>query len=214
MRPDPMWQKIENTAWSGVEYLHSPLMSHAVDTPPVLAAEPYKKQQSSQHITPEGLCEFLRSRGFGDPRKRQVWDQTHEQEQFLLPEIEKHRKRALRIPYYMEKVRGQARMECDLANNKAAAFCEREKKRTKTLRLASANYRFRLLANDKMDRSTIKIGFEEDAEEEEDFVDEELFQRVQKWIDDVEEAQNAMELAPPYDDHLGRAPRHRNRCKK
>ncbi|ELU18477.1 hypothetical protein CAPTEDRAFT_197585 [Capitella teleta] len=137
-------EHIRGRAWSGIEYLRSNERMPADKPTDDKISE---RLPDSNQLTPEGLCEVLRTRGYGDPRVRMVWADSSDHQ--LLPDIRKRRKKTKRIPYYMEKIRGQARTEFDSAAKKAKEFCDEEIHRVAMMRRAKVNAGLQMLLEEE-----------------------------------------------------------------
>ena len=137
-----------------------------------------------QHLDPDTLCELLRKRGLGDPRSRKP-------EPFVdpLPLQLKHQQYARRNKFYVEKLKGKSRLDCDFANTQATFFCKRQRGGTRT---ASATFRQNHVSaeNQRVSAEHKSIQNEEQQfvdinEDEHEFLDEDQVQRIQAWIFDV-----------------------------
>ena len=76
-------------------------------------------QPVNNHLTGDQLCDILRSKGLGDPRDKapSVIEDTS-------PMLKKRQLQLYKQPYYMEKIKGQARKDFDIAESKVVAFCD------------------------------------------------------------------------------------------
>lgn len=92
-----------------------------------------------------------------------------------------------RNPSIREKIKGRARLDYEMANMRAVAFCEQQAQRK--FRTASANMRNRdveLVEEDFLERIKKEDNNNDDTGSIIMSIDrDELFQRIEKWIDDV-----------------------------
>nr|KAG5698068.1 hypothetical protein BaRGS_016716 [Batillaria attramentaria] len=142
------------------------------------------------------LCEHLKTHGLGEPV---MSTSSHVPSTEKLPPGVKAR-RLPRDPSTREKIKGRARLDYELANLRAEAFCEQQHPRT--FRTASANLRnrdMRLLEEEE--REQVQKAMHENGENVVDEQDddasslvgsplsrEELFCRIEAWADDVDRA--------------------------
>ena len=135
-------------------------------------------------IDPIRLCEHLRDCGFGSPVML-TSSAKHEISRYNLPPGVRAR-RLPRNPSKREKIKGRARLDYEMANMRALAFCEQQT--PKMFRTASAHMRNRdvQFVEDEM-KEHVQRGEEiDDTGSVVMAIDkEELFQRIETWIEDV-----------------------------
>ncbi|XP_061194503.1 uncharacterized protein LOC133202663 [Saccostrea echinata] len=143
--------------------------------------------EESDEMNPIKLSEHLRDSGFGDPIML-TWSAKEHLSKFNLPKGRRARKLPSN-PSQREKIKGRARLDYEMANMRAVAFCERQA--PKVFRTASANMRNRDV---QFVEQEVKENIQREIELDEDDNDsiivmkidrEELFQRVNTWIEDV-----------------------------
>lgn len=149
----------------------------------------------TNHLTPSSLCDILRERGLGDPRASLPAPSEHRSNP--LPLIRKRQRLMKRTQwYYIEKLKGKAMVESDVANAKAQTFCEEVKAR-KPMRTASAALRARRQM--QKDSSSDLIRASQDDKDEDGDVEhvddedqvvpaEDLFEKIQTWMDNCRKA--------------------------
>ncbi|KAK7110985.1 uncharacterized protein [Littorina saxatilis] len=143
------------------------------------------------------LCEHLKTRGLGEP-VMSTHSHNGPQTRALPPGM---KARCLpRNPSTREKIKGRARLDQELANMRAAAFCEQQQ--TKMFRTASDDLRdrdVRLLEEEERENVHKEAGkgvAEEVLDDDDDASSmvcsplsrEELFCRIEAWADEVHEA--------------------------
>ncbi|KAL4232106.1 hypothetical protein ACF0H5_009682 [Mactra antiquata] len=146
-------------------------------------------------MDPEQLREHLRQNGFGLPQLIKS-SSTYRMVTQLPPRG--MRSRALpRNPSKREKIKGRARLDQEMANMKAVAFCEQQE--PKVFRTASANMRNRDVQfmeedfKEHMHREGLDV-FIYDVDDDNDNASivrmpvkqEELFTRINTWVEEVE----------------------------
>jgi hypothetical protein len=147
-------------------------------------------------ITPDILMQMLTERGLGSPRIYRYPP--------LPPEhvTDLHYAGRRKITYYMEKLKGRSRMDCDAANAKALAFCEEQREASHALkRTGSAVFRSRSrrqlqvvrIADDErsfVGSKTINSKAETGGEIRVNTDDKTtlLLERINTWIDGCDEA--------------------------
>ncbi|XP_071090787.1 uncharacterized protein [Haliotis cracherodii] len=140
-------------------------------------------------VGPIWLTEHLRSRECGAPVTVTL-PHVQENTRTLPPGV--HARVLPRNPSVREKIRGRARLDYEMANIKAEAFCEQQ--RGKYFRTASANLRNRDVRFQEEElREQMR---REQGDGEDDVISivtspldrEELYSRIQDWIDDVQGA--------------------------
>lgn len=139
-------------------------------------------------MTPLQLTEQLRLRGYGEPVMRTT-SSSGPSSIYNAPQYGKSRILP-KNPSKREKIKGRARLDYEMANMRALAFCEQQT--SKVFRSASANMRDRdvQFVEDEMRE---KIHKDDDTTQDQTdgkatmAVDrEELFRRVNTWIEEVE----------------------------
>ena len=119
----------------------APLLSNRTLTSSVVTTrgqEVSLNDKPSQKITPDVLIKLLTDRGLGSPRMSRYPP--------LPPEhvTDLHYAGRRKITYYMEKLKGRSRMDYDLANTRAMAFCEEQREASHVhMRTGSALFRSR-----------------------------------------------------------------------
>ncbi|XP_067657164.1 uncharacterized protein [Haliotis asinina] len=146
-------------------------------------------RENNDRVGPMWLVEHLRSRDCGAPVNMTL-PHVQENTRTLPPGV--HARVLPRNPSVREKIRGRARLDYEMANIKAEAFCEQQ--REKYFRTASANLRNRDLRFQEEElREQMR---REQGEGEDDVISlvtspldqEELYSRIQSWIEDVQGA--------------------------
>ncbi|XP_046380248.1 uncharacterized protein LOC124151702 [Haliotis rufescens] len=146
-------------------------------------------QSNNCRVGPIWLTEHLRSRECGAPVTVTL-PHVQENTRTLPPGV--HARVLPRNPSVREKIRGRARLDYEMANIKAEAFCEQQ--RGKYFRTASANLRNRDVRFQEEElREQMR---REQGDGEDDVISivtspldrEELYSRIQDWIDDVQGA--------------------------
>ena len=143
------------------------------------------------------LCQHLRTQGLGEP-VMSTYSHTGQHANSLPPGV---RARCLpRDPSTREKIKGRARLDYELANMRAVAFCEQQ--RPRTFRTASADLRnrdVRLLEEEEREHLHKELNTAQGGLEQEDDDDasslvgsplsrEELFFRIEAWAEEVHKA--------------------------
>ena len=151
-------------------------------------------------LDPGQLSDYLRERGYGSP----VIVRSSETLRRLAQMLPKNYKpRALpKNPSHREKIKGRARLDQEMANLKALAFCEQQAPRV--FRTASADMKNRdvQFIEEEMREHIQREGRRGAAEDDDDCASvvmspmrqDELFMRIGNWIEDVENA-----LKPSFD---------------
>ncbi|XP_046558406.1 uncharacterized protein LOC124267526 [Haliotis rubra] len=146
-------------------------------------------RENNDRVGPMWLAEHLRSRDCGAPVNMTL-PHVQENTRTLPPGV--HARVLPRNPSVREKIRGRARLDYEMANIKAEAFCEQQ--REKYFRTASANLRNRDVRFQEEElREQIR---REQGDGEDDIISivtspldqEELYSRIQSWIEDVQGA--------------------------
>ncbi|KAH3706650.1 uncharacterized protein LOC127856994 [Dreissena polymorpha] len=163
-------------------------------------AADYDYDEPGQHrnrarFGPEELCEYLEQNGFGLPKMVNT-NSLYRRGGQSLPRNYKSRPLP-RNPSKREKIKGRARLDQEMANLRALAFCEQQTQ-TKTFRTASANMRNRdvLLMEEELKENMQRDGFDDNIYDDDDddkasivrmpIKQEELFLRINNWVSDVE----------------------------
>lgn len=130
------------------------------------------------------LSQYLEINGFGSP----IILLDHSKESKVEGKMLFRGQKLPKNPILREKIKGRARLDVDLANQKAIAFCEQLT--SKPFRSASANYRNQeAMFVEKELRE--KIDFEDDLDDEDELTGKnkrDLAIRVLCWLDGVEKA--------------------------
>ncbi|XP_022288158.2 uncharacterized protein LOC111100501 [Crassostrea virginica] len=141
----------------------------------------------SSDMNPMKLSEHLRDSGFGDPILL-TWSAKDHLSKFTLPKGRRARKLPTN-PSQREKIKGRARLDYEMANMRAVAFCERQA--PKVFRTASAHMRNRdVQFVEEEEKENMQRDIEVDVDDSDSIVvmkvdREELFERINTWIDDV-----------------------------
>lgn len=144
-------------------------------------------EEELSDMNPLKLSEHLRDSGFGDPIML-TWSAKDHLSKFHLPKGRRARKLPSN-PSQREKIKGRARLDYEMANMRAVAFCERQA--PKVFRTASAHMRNRDV---QFIEEEVKENMQRDIELDADDSDsiivmkvdrEELFERINTWIEDV-----------------------------
>ena len=145
-------------------------------------------------LDPVQLTDYLREHGYGTP----VVVRSNETLRRIAQMLPKHYKpRTLpKNPSHREKIKGRARLDQEMANLKAVAFCEQQAPRV--FRTASANMKNRdvQFVEEEMKEHLQREGRQGVAEDDDDCASvvmspmrqDELFMRIGTWIQDVENA--------------------------
>ncbi|XP_033756746.1 uncharacterized protein LOC117339324 [Pecten maximus] len=149
------------------------------------------EHRRKRQMTPLQLTEHLRLRGYGEPRMLTTLSSGANQK-FNSPNS---KSRVLpKSPSKREKIKGRARLDYEMANMRAVAFCEQQT--SKVFRTASANMRNRdvQFVEDEMREKMYKEDVDTHDQTEGIVVmaidREDLFKRVNTWIEEVECAWN------------------------
>ena len=145
-------------------------------------------------LDPVQLTDYLREHGYGSPVVVQS-NETLKRLAQMLPR--NYKPRALpKNPSHREKIKGRARLDQEMANLKAVAFCEQQAPRV--FRTASANMKNRdvQFVEEEMREHLQREGMRGAAEDDDDCASvvmspmrqDELFMRIGTWIQDVENA--------------------------
>ncbi|KAK2148639.1 hypothetical protein LSH36_488g04043 [Paralvinella palmiformis] len=147
-----------------------------------------------QRITPDLLIEKLVERGVGRPK---IYRHPPLPSEII---TYRHYEKRHQIPFYLEKLKGKSRIDCDIANAKAMAFCEEHRDASDVqARTYSPLFRSRVLyqgaiksgssdgGRSFLSSSTVSIrdteGISKTGEDDQRF---KLFDRVQTWIEDCQ----------------------------
>lgn len=143
-----------------------------------------------RYMDPLRLSQYLNEHGYGLP----VMLPSGKEDMFLCSNMRRHLKsRGLpKNPSKREKIKGRARLDYEMANLRALAFCAQQS--PKMFRSASANMKNRdvQFVDDEV-RDRMHRADDNDADETSSIVvmainKEELFRRIDTWMDDVERA--------------------------
>ena len=149
------------------------------------------------HLTPAGLCEILRQRGLGDPRSVPNASSRSKRGPSASSLLCMHRYKKLmekRPRYYMEKLKGKARIDLDVANAKAQTFCEEVTALNRKYHISTL---FRQQKKDNFSgssqRASTQCNREQDAaelldDEEQGVPPEDLSGRILIWMEDCKRA--------------------------
>lgn len=143
-------------------------------------------------IDPFQLSDILHKRGFRKP-VLVCYDKNGVEIRKTKPRIIRPNNGALpKNPSVREKIKGRARLDYEMANMRAAAFCEQQAQRK--FRTASADMRNRdleLVEEDFLERINKQDNNDNNNNDDDtgsiimSMDKDELFQRIDKWIDDV-----------------------------
>lgn len=147
-------------------------------------------------INPYQLSEILHRRGLEKPPIVSYDKYGREIRKSRLKKVRKNNGALPKNPTLREKIKGRARLDYEMANMRAAAFCERQAQRK--FRTASAITRNRdveLVEEDfleRINRADNNINKNDEDDDTGSIVmsinKDELFQRIDKWIIDVNNA--------------------------
>ncbi|OWF56604.1 uncharacterized protein LOC110445673 [Mizuhopecten yessoensis] len=146
-----------------------------------------QEQKRKRQMTPTQLTEHLRLHGYGEPRVLTTTSLSHQKFNGKSRSLPKN-------PSKREIIKGRARLDYEMANMRALAFCEQQT--SKVFRSASANMRNRdvQFVEDEMREKMHKEDVDTHDQTEGVVVmaidREELFKRVNTWIEEVECALN------------------------
>ncbi|KAK3095979.1 hypothetical protein FSP39_021591 [Pinctada imbricata] len=144
------------------------------------------KEQTLLEYDPIRLSTHLKDCGFGAPV---MLTSSPEQEisRYKLPPGVKARKLP-RNPSKREKIKGRARLDYEMANMRALAFCEQQT--PKMFRTASAHMRNRdvQFVEDEMKENVHRDEIDDTGSIVMTIDRDELFQRIETWIEDVEKS--------------------------
>lgn len=138
-------------------------------------------------MNPMKLSEHLRDSGYGDPIML-TWSAKEHLSKFNLPKGRRARKLPSN-PSQREKIKGKARLDYEMANMRAVAFCERQA--PKMFRTASAHMRNRdVQFVEEEEKENIQREVELDSDDTDSVIvmkidREDLLQRINTWMDDV-----------------------------
>ncbi|CAH1784345.1 unnamed protein product [Owenia fusiformis] len=170
------------------------------------------KRIKTKRINANDLCQILKSRGLGDPRKR---TKNHEVVGMVqrattsTPSLSRSKSVMMassttKSRYSMEKLKGQARIQQGHANERANAFCEQMS--GKQIRTVSANVRTRFPIPGRVGQFLSVTGYdgkdfedvqhmpndeEQESKEEIDEIDEEFRDRILQWISSCKSARQS-----------------------
>ncbi|XP_045189701.1 uncharacterized protein LOC123547024 isoform X2 [Mercenaria mercenaria] len=157
-------------------------------------------------MDPDSLCEHLKQRGLGLPSL--VKSASTYRRITQVPPRGMRSRSLPRNPSKREKIKGRARLDQEMANMKALAFCEQQA--PKVFRTASANMKNRdvqFMEEDfrqHMQREGFDVFIEDDDDDDNASVvrmpvkQEELFVRINNWVEEVETSCKAYH--PPADE--------------
>lgn len=143
--------------------------------------------EDSNDMNPMKLSEHLRDSGYGDPIML-TWSAKEHLSKFNLPKGRRARKLPSN-PSQREKIKGKARLDYEMANMRAVAFCERQA--PKMFRTASAHMRNRdVQFVEEEEKENIQREVELDSDDTDSVIvmkidREDLLQRINTWMDDV-----------------------------
>lgn len=155
----------------------------------------YGQPRQRGRLDPDQLCEHLQSHGFGLPKIVHTGSIYQRPSQGV---PKKFKSRPLpKNPSKREKIKGRARLDQEMANMKAQAFCEQQSQ-TKAFRTASANMRNRdvLLMEEELREDIARehdFLIDDDDDDKASIVrmpvkQEELIMRVNTWVMEVQES--------------------------
>ena len=145
-------------------------------------------------LDPAQLASYLNERGYGVP----IMLKSSETLRRLAQKLPRNYKPRIlpKNPSYREKIKGRARLDQEMANLKALAFCEQQAPRV--FRTASANMKNRdvQFIEEEMRENIQRQGRQLAVEDDDDCTSvimspmrqDELFLRIGSWIEDVESA--------------------------
>lgn len=145
-------------------------------------------------MDPDSLCEHLKQRGLGLPSL--VKSASTYRRVTQAPPRGMRSRSLPRNPSKREKIKGRARLDQEMANMKALAFCEQQA--PKVFRTASANMKNRDVQfmeedfREHMQRDGLDVFIEDDNDDDNASIarmpvkQEELFVRINTWVEEVE----------------------------
>ena len=142
-----------------------------------------------QHVDVTSLCVHLQSRGLGDPRSLLPPNprSRREEERKVTSLLRKRARQQRKFAFYIEKLRGCAKVESDVINSRAEAFIAQQVGDGTTR--DRKKFRYVLFGNERNADDRVSDRCSSVGDVTDDGVDEsERFKRISDWIKTVNEA--------------------------